>query len=116
MSAFDLEGSYLGIIRLEPSLPGASVDHWLEVARRQPNVVPEQPLKGINPFTRKPMNNCDARIMAGRKQVGLLQWYHQDDLGVAVFGEPGTMLPLARTLAELLGGCLELHKVSAEGE
>ena len=68
---YDVEGKHLGVIRSGPDPPGVTVDRWLIVAGNDLNLVPNSPVKGIDPCTNRPMVNSDARIMIDGEQVGL---------------------------------------------
>jgi hypothetical protein len=99
---------FLGAILAEPDPPGINNGHWIEMIREHPNLGPVPPREGINPFTRKPTvfhaPADSARVVVGGKEVGSMEWAVDDSNRINVYGDPEVVTPLAREIAEALGG------------
>jgi hypothetical protein len=101
----------LGAIRSEPDPPGVDRQRWIDLIRQHPNLATPLPREGINPFTKQPMairpKPDDARVIVGGEQVGSMSWAQHGPNEIDVYGEPRAVVPLARNIAELLGGRFE---------
>jgi hypothetical protein len=101
----------IGEILREPDPPGISRQRWIDMIREHPNIEPPEPREGINPFTKEPMvirpTPDVARVVVGGRKVGSMGWAHDGSNMIVVFGEPEAVVPLARDIAESLGGRFE---------
>ena len=67
----------LGAIVREPQPPGILYEEWLAVIGANESLVPMEPVPGINPFTRQPMDyrrSYGAWVVVDGRQVGSIVW------------------------------------------
>jgi hypothetical protein len=108
-----MEGSdHLGTIRLDAASPDSSHERWLDVIARYPNLVPDEPARRINPFTRQAMLAHRVRVLIGGEEVGEFLWMQTDGLEIIVSGDDESedakgVEALAREVAAALGGRFE---------
>jgi hypothetical protein len=99
---------FLGEIRSEPDPPGISRELWIDLIRAHTNLECVPPIEGINPFTRatfvyrSPPDS--ARVIIAGEEMGTMIWAEDGSNRINVFGEPQPVIPLAREIAETLGG------------
>lgn len=101
----------IGMIVAESSTKPILSERWVEILREHPNLVSPGLREGINPFTKKPMTifprmGVSTVVIDGR-EVGRLKWRGAGENTILVFGEPSSVGPLAREIAQLLGGRFE---------
>jgi hypothetical protein len=99
---------FIGEIQAKPDPPGINNAQWIEMIHEHPSLEPVPPREGINPFTRKPTvypaPADSARVVVGGKEVGSMEWAMDDSNMINVYGDPEVVIPLAREIAEALGG------------
>ncbi len=98
----------IGEIISEPDPPGINHRLWIDLIREHPNLIPREPREAISPFTKKrmvikPLPDV-ARVIIDGEEVGAMSWSMDDSNLIYVFGEPGTVTPLAQEVARSLGG------------
>jgi hypothetical protein len=98
----------IGEIVQEPDPPGIDNRRWIDLIREHPSLVPPEPREAISPFTKKsmvikPLPDV-ARVIIDGQEVGVMSWALDDSNLINVFGESQVVVPLAREIAQALGG------------
>jgi hypothetical protein len=103
-----MEFDIIGEIVREPDPPGIDNQRWIDLIRGHPNLVPPEPREAINPFTKKSMvikpRPDVACVVVDGQEVGVMSWALDGSNLINVFGQPQTVVPLAREIAKALGG------------
>jgi hypothetical protein len=105
----------IGKIVPDLAAPGMSRQRWIDLISGHPNLVRPQPHQGINPFTKGPMvihpRPDIAQMVIDGVAVGSMSWAEDDSNLINVWGDPQAMVPLAREVANLLGGRFQERRV-----
>jgi hypothetical protein len=99
---------YVGYIEAEPDPPGIDKAAWIELIDRHPHLVRPGPSRGINPFTREPVefraNPTAANLVIDGEDVGFFDWSQNEENVILVTGELPAIRRYAAEIAEQLGG------------
>jgi hypothetical protein len=98
---------FIGVISAASDPPGVDQQRWIDTISRHPALVSLAPRRGINPFTKQPMDYlahpASARVLVGGNDVGWMEWAQDDSKQIAVFGPASLVAPVAEEIAALLG-------------
>jgi hypothetical protein len=99
---------YLGEIIANSDTPGFSRSRWIELIQQHSNLQRGRPIEGINPFTREPLTYHpapdSASVVVDDEDVGTMFWAPDESNTIVVCGEATVVIPVARSIAELLNG------------
>src|SRR4029079_6582257 len=83
-----------------------SDEKWDQIVKAHEELQPTKSILVTNPFTRQPSEITSAKrlanVLTDGEIVGALRWTI-DDSSIEVFGDTGTMTPLAEQIASEIG-------------
>jgi hypothetical protein len=98
---------YLGQIATSHDPPALTLQRWLEVIARHPNLALEPPSQGLNPFTKQPYlfqpPRGNACVILDGVQIGSMTWAEDGSCRIAVVGESPSVKEIAMQVANELG-------------